>query len=216
MLGGFFKIFLRPLFGLPTPVANVVIALSIFFRWQELQNIANLVTLSVLGREGAQCKLCDTALFFIMKEARVQKLKGGIDCSTVCFGMRDCLKNRKLYYRDDSTASRFWMDKSLEQAAAYASYETKQITLRPGFFEQTEQRRQTILLHECTHLTFSALDIAYVFQPTFPRLRGVDALHNADTVATYLAAVLDPTIADLSTPYIPRRRITRVILPTND
>ena len=81
------KLLMRPLFGVPTPLANVAFVVAVYFRWQDLSQIAGLATLTLLGRDGAQCKLCDTVLLFAMKEVKVNKLKGGIDCRTVCFGL---------------------------------------------------------------------------------------------------------------------------------
>lgn len=84
---GALKLMMKPLFGLPTPLANMAIFMGIYFRWQEFQQIASLATMSLLGREGAQCKLCDTVLMFAMKEAKVNKIRGGLDCNAICFAM---------------------------------------------------------------------------------------------------------------------------------
>tara|TARA_B110001452_G_C15229162_1_gene425875 strand:+ start:106 stop:2529 length:2424 start_codon:yes stop_codon:yes gene_type:complete len=81
------KLLMRPFFGVPTPLANVAFVVAVYFRWQDLSQIAGLATLTLLGRDGAQCRLCDTVLLFAMKEVKVNKLKGGIDCRTVCFGL---------------------------------------------------------------------------------------------------------------------------------
>ena len=80
------KILMAPLFGLPAPVANLALGVAIYFRWQDFYQIMRFSVLTVAGREGAQCQLCDTVMMFAMKEAKLNKLKGGLDCKTVCFG----------------------------------------------------------------------------------------------------------------------------------
>ena len=82
-----FKLMMRPLFGLPPPIANFAVLLGFYFRWQDFTQIASLASMSLLGREGAQCKLCDTVLMFAMKEAKINKLRGGLDCNAICFAM---------------------------------------------------------------------------------------------------------------------------------
>ena len=69
------------------PIVFLSVVIGLATRWQDIKELTQLSVLVVLSREGSGCKLCDTLVLFTMKEAKINKLKGGIKCNTVCFGL---------------------------------------------------------------------------------------------------------------------------------
>ena len=71
------------------PLLLLATGLSLITKWQDVKQIAQLSFVIVTGRGGEQapCKLCDTIVLVMLKDLKINKLRGAVKCSQVCFGL---------------------------------------------------------------------------------------------------------------------------------
>ena len=76
------------------PLAVLSTTLVLTIKWTFFKELGQTALLVAFGRifhiqggEGAPCKLCDLIVQFALQEAKVDKIRGGIKCDKICWGL---------------------------------------------------------------------------------------------------------------------------------